>query len=84
MSNLDAITPLTLDPEELGRFFAKLPIEVIEQLVHNWRKPTRSEEENRLLAGLLRRMREENHRMTVTTPVIEAAPQHSETGAESS
>jgi hypothetical protein len=75
MSNLDSITSLSLDPELLDRFLQKLPVEVIEQLAHNWREQpessARSEEENRVLEGLLRLMRGEKHRPTITAPMIE-------------
>ena len=65
MSSSDSVTPLPLDPELLGELREKVPVAVIEQLTHHWRKQTealaRSQKENRLLRELLRLMRVEKY-----------------------
>ena len=63
MFDSESITRLSSDPELLKAFIAKLPREVVEQFVKNWRgqtdAPDRVSCENRLLDELLRRLQTE-------------------------
>ena len=59
MFDSGSITSLPLDPELLKAFVQKLPPEVVEQFINNWRNQTltleRNEKDSLLLLELLRR-----------------------------
>ena len=59
MFDSGSITSLPLDPELLKAFVQKLPPEVVEQFINNWRDqtltPERNEKDSSFLLELLRR-----------------------------
>jgi hypothetical protein len=61
MFDSGSITSLPLDPELLKAFVQKLPPEVVEQFINNWRTQTltleRNEKDSLLLLALLRRQK---------------------------
>jgi hypothetical protein len=63
MFDSESTTRLPSDSELLKAFIAKLPREVVEQFVNNWRGQTDAPEhvqgENRLIGELLRRLQTE-------------------------
>jgi hypothetical protein len=61
MFDSGSITSLSFDPELLKAFVQKLPPEVVEQFINNWRNQTqtleRNEKDSLLLLELLRRQK---------------------------